>query len=213
MIKRLKLTILSLLVSVGIFASETSVKNKQGVEIWYEFNTDTKWACVRRAPSKYSGNVIIPATVVYQGVEYSVVVIDNYAFNDCSNLTSVTIPESVTSIEWGTFCGCSSLTSVTIPEGVTMIGEDAFYNCTNITSITCKCIIPPMAKSAFGDFDTSIPLFVPEESIELYRNTNSWKKFTNIHPIPTDWTPLIIGAIVFAVVCVLIGLWIGKRKK
>lgn len=71
-----------------------------------------------------------------------------------------------------------------------------------------------MAKEyTFNKIDTSIPLYVPEESIDLYKNTNSWKKFTNIHPIPTDWTPLIIGTIVLAVVCVLIGLWIGKRKK
>ena len=45
-------------------------------------------------------------------------------------LTSVTIPDSVTSIEEDAFSGCTRLTSVTIPDSVTSIGEDAFYGCT-----------------------------------------------------------------------------------
>ena len=57
------------------------------------------------------------------------------AFAGCSSLTSVNIPEGVTSIGWRAFAGCSSLTSVNIPEGVTSIGEQAFYNCRSLTSV------------------------------------------------------------------------------
>ena len=57
------------------------------------------------------------------------------AFEGCSSLTSVNIPEGVTSIGWGAFAGCSSLTTVNIPEGVTSIGEQAFYNCRSLTSV------------------------------------------------------------------------------
>ena len=52
------------------------------------------------------------------------------AFYGCLMLTSVTIPDSVTSIEEDAFSGCTRLTSVTIPDSVTSIGEDAFYGCT-----------------------------------------------------------------------------------
>lgn len=66
----------------------------------------------------------------------SVVSIGGFAFNGCRSLTSITIPESVTSIGDCAFYGCSSLTSITIPEGVTLIGDDAFRNCSSLTSIT-----------------------------------------------------------------------------
>jgi len=64
----------------------------------------------------------------------SVTSIGNSAFRDCGSLTSVTIPEGVTSIGNNAFYGCSSLTSVTIPEGVTSIGDFAFYGCSSLTS-------------------------------------------------------------------------------
>ena len=58
-----------------------------------------------------------------------------HAFSDCTSLTSITIPESVTKIDNFAFSGCSSLTSITIPESVTSIGYSAFYNCSSLTNI------------------------------------------------------------------------------
>ena len=58
------------------------------------------------------------------------------AFDSCSMLTSITIPDSVTSIGSDAFYNCSMLTSITIPDSVTSIGSDAFYNCSMLTSIT-----------------------------------------------------------------------------
>ncbi|MDR0920423.1 MAG: leucine-rich repeat protein, partial [Oscillospiraceae bacterium] len=63
----------------------------------------------------------------------SVTSIGDAAFQSCENLTSISIPEGVTSIGTAMFNNCSSLTSITIPESVTSIGEDAFYNCDSLT--------------------------------------------------------------------------------
>ena len=63
----------------------------------------------------------------------SVTFIGNNAFAYCSGLTSITIPNSVTSIGYDAFSGCSGLTSVTIPNSVTSIGSYAFYNCSGLT--------------------------------------------------------------------------------
>ena len=98
--------------------------------IYYELVSEIKEATVTSNPNgKYTGSVVIPASVTYDGADYSVTSIGNSAFSDCSGLTSVTIPNSVTSIGDYTFWACSSLTSITIPNSVTSIGESAFSGC------------------------------------------------------------------------------------
>ena len=79
--------------------------------------------------SSYSGNIVIPSKVTYSGKTYTVKVIDFDAFCWCDGLTSVTIPNSVTSIGEGAFRNCSSLASVNIPKTVTDIGSYAFADC------------------------------------------------------------------------------------
>ena len=80
--------------------------------------------------------VNLDKTIDYQGKMYTVTSIRHRAFEDCSSLTSVTIPNSVTTIADYAFRGCSSLTSIAIPNSVTSIGGGAFSNCSSLTSIT-----------------------------------------------------------------------------
>ena len=71
------------------------------------------------------------------------------AFSDCSGLTSLTIPSSVTSIGEYAFYGCSGLTSLTIPSSVTSIGESAFYGCSGLTSLTIPSSVTSIGYCAF----------------------------------------------------------------
>ncbi len=73
----------------------------------------------------------------YNGQNYKIY---NYAFYNCSGLTSVTIGNGVTSIGNYAFSGCSGLTSVTIPDRVTSIGSSAFSGCNSLASITLPFI-------------------------------------------------------------------------
>ena len=85
---------------------------------------------------EYHGSIIIPAIVIYEGVEYSVTSIGDQAFYDCEELIAITIPESVTCIGSWAFHNCSNLTAITIPEGVTSIKEGTFDSCCRLSNIT-----------------------------------------------------------------------------
>ena len=100
--------------------------------------------------NEYSGEVTIPATVIYGSTSYSVTAIGDGAFYGCSGLTSVTIPNSVTKIGEASFYGCSGLTSVTIPNSVTEIGEASFYGCSGLTEITIPSSIILIGWYAFS---------------------------------------------------------------
>ncbi|WP_456105214.1 leucine-rich repeat domain-containing protein [Prevotella sp.] len=71
------------------------------------------------------------------------------AFWECSNLTNINIPSSVTNIEEAAFYGCSSLTSINIPSSVTSIGKEAFWGCSNLTSINIPNSVTSIGEWAF----------------------------------------------------------------
>lgn len=93
----------------------------------------------------------IPATVTYNDVEYSVTSISANAFQECSALTSVTIPSSVKTIEMNAFKGCSKLIGITIPKGVTTIGQNAFYGCSRLEWVSIGRDVTSIARDAFKE--------------------------------------------------------------
>jgi len=97
---------------------------------------------------------ILSENIVYQNslnkVELgSNVIINNYAFNNCYSLQSITIPNSITNIGDRAFNGCYSLQSITIPSGVTSIGTYAFNNCYSLQSITIPSGVTSIEGSTF----------------------------------------------------------------
>ena len=91
----------------------------------------------------------------------SVTSIGSSAFEDCSSLTSVTIPNSVTCIGSSAFTGCSSLTSVTIPNSVTCIGSSAFTGCSSLTSITIPNSVTSIGDRAFAGCSSLTSITIP----------------------------------------------------
>ena len=90
----------------------------------------------------------IPASIVYDGVAYSVTSIGRDAFYDRGDLVSITIPNSVTNIGVCAFIGCSGLTSITIPNSVTNIEDSAFSGCKQLKSLlflSCHDVLVSMS--------------------------------------------------------------------
>jgi hypothetical protein len=76
----------------------------------------------------------VPKDVVTTAVDPSVTTIENYAFYQCTSLTTIKIPSQVTTIGNHAFNGCTSLTSINMPQ-VTTVGISAFYRCTSLKAI------------------------------------------------------------------------------
>lgn len=91
-------------------------------------------------------------------------VIGNYAFSDCSGLTSLILPSNVTSIGYSAFYGCIRLTSLTLPSSVTSIGSSAFEGCRSLTSLTLPSSVTSIGKSAFEGCSGLTSIYVSWES-------------------------------------------------
>ena len=178
--------------------------------IYYNLNVTQRLAEVASVPKSdskafaYKGDITIPNEVTYENVAYSVVGIGGGAFEGCSVLSSVTIANGVTTIGDGAFYGCSNLASIMMEDGITSIGEGAFSRCTSLPSITIPstvktvgdlafygCVslkkvivmseIPPIISSNTF-YKYNIMLMVPDESLDAYKESSNWSKFSVILP-------------------------------
>ena len=109
-------------------------------EIWYTNGSTTESTTPNKA-DVFGANIVSNTydaekecwVIKFDG---DVTTIGDWAFYNCSSLTSITIPDSVTEIGWYVFDGCSSLTNIELGDNVTSIGHYAFYGCCSLTSIT-----------------------------------------------------------------------------
>ena len=134
-------------------------------------------------------------------ISNSVKSIENGAFNYCIRMTSINIPNSVTTIEDNTFKNCYSLKSIKLPDNLKEIKSSLFSGCSSLKSIVIPSKVEFIYHKAFEDcglsevksyastppsaFDDSfgnynIPLYIPENSVDLYLSTNPWGKFSTI---------------------------------
>lgn len=111
--------------------------------------------------ASYTGTIEIPASVEYEGATYTVTGIEDYAFYQ-SKVTSVTLPETITSIGNRAFTGCKSLNALTLPSGVTSIGDYAFNGCTSLSAMVIPEGVTTIGESTFGGCTILASVTLPE---------------------------------------------------
>ena len=128
---------------------------------------------VTSGDNKYSGDIVIPSTITYKSKTFTVTSISSMTFM-LSDLTSIVIPNSVTSIGSNAFNHCRGLTSITIPDSVTRIADSTFYNCLNLTSVTIGKNITTIHNDAFAFCDNLKEVYINDLvswcNIDFYRS-------------------------------------------
>ena len=156
----------------------------------------------------------------------SVQIIGNEAFLQCNGLQSVVLPKNLGSLSPNIFSFCMSLETVQLPQELGTIGDNAFYACQSLRSITlpaslddieggafamcyglnfiqCEAVLPPTLwdnadNPVFNEVSDSIPVYVPAEAVQYYREASGWNYFKNIQAIPGD-TIIPIEVTVFGI--------------
>ena len=140
------------------------------VEIYYKIISDTEVAVTG---SVETSSLSIPAMVVNDNKEYSVTCIYDAAFAGCTDLTTVTLPNSIKNIEPLAFRNCTSLTSIIIPDYVTTIGDRAFENCTSLSSVTLGNTLKGISGSVFKNCTNLATLNWNSVSVDSYPTCES----------------------------------------
>ena len=144
--KKYYLTVIALLLPLLASAYDAKIGG-----IYYNFNMSKRTAAVTSDQAQsYSGDVVIPSSVKYNGVPYKVTEIAPEAFFYCIQLTSVSLPEGLTSIGSAAFYYCEKLTSIIIPKNVETIGDEAFKQCTGLTSLVIPNKVTSIGRKAFS---------------------------------------------------------------
>ena len=133
--------------------------------IYYNINTEENTVAVAKNPNKYTGNIVIPSSVVYFDVTYLVTSIAYDAFDSCDNLTSITIPHTVTSIKESAFFDCSGLNSIVVKSGNPVF--DSRDNCNAIIETNSNTLLLGCNKTVIPNSVTSIGNFAFYGSVGL----------------------------------------------
>ena len=159
-----------------------SVTLDDGNTIYYHFQGDRITIC---APANETwngfnmpvGDLVIPASITHQGVSYPVTEIEPRAFQNCIDITSVIIPNSVNYISHNAFFECFDITSLTIGSSVIDISNGAFSYCSALEEIHFRSANPPTLNGdVFFELD-DVPVYVPCGSLLNY---SGWGDFTDI---------------------------------
>lgn len=144
---------------------------------------------------EYTGDVVIPETVIYGDKTYTVTAIGLSAFSACRNVTSITLPSTVKEIGSSGIRDCDKLTSVVLPEGLEIIGWSAFLNSPNLENVTLPNGLVRLDAFAFENCPKLTEINIPASVDSI--GTNAFKKCSGLQSITFEGFVSSIGHKVF----------------
>ena len=186
--------------------------------IYYNYNASNQTAIVtydgagsngdNSDPNRYTGKVVIPSTVTYNGRTLTVASLSRDAFYNCKQLTEVVMPNTIQEIGNDCFYDCTSLakadlpesietiregafsntiiTSVILPEKLKYLAQQAFYNCNSLTTVTIKCTPNNTTYSGLkGIFYkcSNIKEIIIESNVDVIRSSSWWEFGDNVRTV------------------------------
>ena len=128
---------------------------------------------------------------IYEEVDgYKVLGIESLAFSGCNNLSSVSIPNSVTTIGYQAFYGCNSLASVSIPNSVTSIGYHAFSGCSSLASASIPSSVTSIGYGAFQNCSSMTSVTIPGSLTRIERGVFNGCSNLSFVSIPSSVTSI-----------------------
>ena len=145
-------------------------------QLKYDLMTYDLQAQVTGTVGTIEGHVTVPATVEYAGKKYTVTS-TLQTFQNCSGLTSVTLPQTLEGIYSYTFAGCTGLTEVEVPQGVTELGQAVFDGCTNLRRVVMPKQMKSISSFVFRNCtaleDIALPNGITKLDFNLFENCTS----------------------------------------
>ena len=170
-------------------AANTYIGAAYGLQLEYE-ESENGTVTITKFVSSSSTDIELPSTIDGK----SVTSIGDRAFNAydidaCSNLTSIIIPDSVTSIGDYAFFRCISLANITIPNGLTSIGEDAFCECTSLVDVTIPDSVTSIGQYAFSNCTSLTNVTIPDSVTSI--GVGTFSECTSLTEIIVDSRPCL----------------------
>ncbi len=127
--------------------------NKENTNGWDEYNT---------ADGAYTGDISVPEQITYNGTTYNVTTIGDHAFENCTGLQSIELPEGITELGIYAFWSAKSLESISLPKSILKLGNYVFGRCESLTEITLPDGIPTIPDHAFRGSSALKSLKIPD---------------------------------------------------
>lgn len=126
------------------------------------YNRNNNNVSVTVGDELYRGDISIPETVFYRNRTFAVSAIEGGAFSECTELTSISIPNNVSDIGHNAFAGCTNLKNVCLPNGLTVIESDLFDGCSSLTNVIIPSSVTNIEVAAFYECKNLVSVILPD---------------------------------------------------